>query len=829
MPLSRTVRLVVLGMLLATLASVVYKRGFGWRLGAAPAALEGEYLTEEAWIVGEIVRDIAEMSAYPSPPPVDLRIGPATEEAGEYAVYMHGLRAPIELDLRRELWNPAAFGAVARAVMAMDGGRPVSADTRSASKTGSAPAKSPYASATAVHPSLLDLTPASIVNASASVSRLLSINMRDAQPHESAAIVLGAFALRESAGRFADTRWAMNRMTAHLAMAEALGGGSSIDGLLADALLLALADHQTRALGILGRMTTPDASKAVDAWIRALRIRITQDWRAIPLPSRATLLEKHEYFRARRATVPAVNGYVELQRLGEAPGANWMRMMQSAAATAEDIEDGWLLTNALDWEVDEYESVYQRIHDRPVGWNVSGALNVTASRLVGKDGPDVVPWSAWAEFAQRHLSMFISRADDLYRRGKVNDSLIDEEKRRLQTELGTLAAFRTATIWWTRGASGINDAIDRAVANPERVSATAWSFMETGARFEPVRRGMPSAASWFLRPSTRAMYEAPSRIQHAGHPRVHAEIAAMMRDAPYDYDLASEFLTTKYGRTPPYAEVMRALAVRRDYDLRVLHAARRVVEDDAERLSLLRRSCEVSAAECMALGSEHAQRGRDDEAAASYERAFADPSVDAIALSNVSGWLVSHYFRNRRLDPALQLAERSARTGSFPGLVTLASLYERLERWDDAEEVYREAAERYDDPSQLLGFYYRAVHNRKQMEFDEAWRAALAEVFPGGLTRDAGEPGRPPRGAIVTKDDELAKKAGLQPGDIVVALEGWRVENIRQYAAINAFFETDLMKLTAWRRKRFELTVRMPGRLLGAEFRTYPVQAWGEK
>jgi S1-C subfamily serine protease len=115
------------------------------------------------------------------------------------------------------------------------------------------------------------------------------------------------------------------------------------------------------------------------------------------------------------------------------------------------------------------------------------------------------------------------------------------------------------------------------------------------------------------------------------------------------------------------------------------------------------------------------------------------------------------------------------------------------------------------------------------MEFDEAWRAALAEVFPNGLTRDAGEPGRPAIGVIVTRNDELAKNAGLQPGDIIVALEGWRVENIRQYAAINAFFETDLMKLTAWRRKRIELTVRAPGRLLGSGFRSYPVQDRGEK
>jgi hypothetical protein len=99
----------------------------------------------------------------------------------------------------------------------------------------------------------------------------------------------------------------------------------------------------------------------------------------------------------------------------------------------------------------------------------------------------------------------------------------------------------------------------------------------------------------------------------------------MMRDAPYDYLLAGEYLTTKYGDKPPYEEIIRVSGSRKDYDLRVLRLALQHVQDDGERLTLLRRSCEVSAAECIALGAEHAKRGRKDEAAASYRRAFADP------------------------------------------------------------------------------------------------------------------------------------------------------------------------------------------------------------
>jgi hypothetical protein len=339
---------------------------------------------------------------------------------------------------------------------------------------------------------------------------------------------------------------------------------------------------------------------------------------------------------------------------------------------------------------------------------------------------------------------------------------------------------------------------------------------------------MPPARSWFMRPQPRAIYDAASRIKDSGHSLSLADLAAMMRDAPYDHLLAAEYLTRKYGEKPPYDEILKVAGPRKDYDLRVLRLALQHVSDDAERLLLLRRACEVSGAECIALGAEHASKNRDDDAAASYERAFADPSLDAVTMSNASGWLVSHYYRNRKTKPALQLAELSARTGSFQGLVTLAYLYERFERWDDAEEVYRQAATRYNNPSQLLGFYYRAVHHHKQTGLEPAWQQELARVFPDGLTAVPGD-GPPKRGVVVTRDNDVVRKAGLQAGDIIIGLEGWRVENYRQYSSINAFFENDVVKLTAWRGRPFDLTLRAPNRLMGVELRTYPIDGWGEK
>ena len=50
------------------------------------------------------------------------------------------------------------------------------------------------------------------------------------------------------------------------------------------------------------------ATPAHAAWQRALRMRVTQDWRILAAPATASRLEKLEYFRARRYTVPTRGG-----------------------------------------------------------------------------------------------------------------------------------------------------------------------------------------------------------------------------------------------------------------------------------------------------------------------------------------------------------------------------------------------------------------------------------------------------------------------------------------------------------------------------------------
>src|SRR5262249_45890743 len=85
---------------------------------------------------------------------------------------------------------------------------------------------------------LLDLRAEVLVREDKALSQKLQ-TAPDAEAHEQAALLLGAFALRDEAGRSTDTRIALGRMTSHLAMARALTcpQGVGLTGRVAEAVL----------------------------------------------------------------------------------------------------------------------------------------------------------------------------------------------------------------------------------------------------------------------------------------------------------------------------------------------------------------------------------------------------------------------------------------------------------------------------------------------------------------------------------------------------------------------------------------------------------------
>jgi tetratricopeptide (TPR) repeat protein len=431
--------------------------------------------------------------------------------------------------------------------------------------------------------------------------------------------------------------------------------------------------------------------------------------------------------------------------------------------------------------------------------------------------------------------MLIGSADAYWRHKVGLNVRAEQSAAELDTALETLTMFAAATTFRTKGAGNgdadlqhLPEAISAGADAPELFTAFVWEWLERASNYEPVREAMPLRVRWFMRPSPRMPYDAGNRVKLAGHALTAEEMTVLGTAAPFDYALGVASLDARFGTKAPLPEIQSTFGRRLGYDLRAIdYAIEHIAETDG--LELREWACNINPTHCSALGAVFARLNREDEAAASYERAFADPTFDRVRLANESGWLVGYYQRNRQLERAVDLASTSAAIGSQPGLITAAHLFEDLGRFDDAEELYKQAYTRYDDPSQLLGFYYRAVMVRKEPQYNEDWKSLAPAVFPEGLKDALVTLDAPPQsGVIIIKDNPNTIKHGIQSGDIIIGLEGFRVENLNQYYAINAFFSKEQMKLTLWRGNLYTATIRVPNRLMGVQFRSYPIVGWKE-
>src|SRR5207245_2051096 len=145
-----------------------------------------------------------------------------------------------------------------------------------------------------------------------------------------AALLLGAFALREWSGEFYDVRLPLCRMTAHLAFARALTDkpSSDINARLADAMLETLMNNQVSALEKVTRLESSDAPSA--AWARVLKARNTGDYRRLAELKSPTQLERIALFDAFGRSV---NVNLAWSRLDE----QWIRQVPDFCRIANTI------------------------------------------------------------------------------------------------------------------------------------------------------------------------------------------------------------------------------------------------------------------------------------------------------------------------------------------------------------------------------------------------------------------------------------------------------------------------------------------------------------
>ena len=495
-----------------------------------------------------------------------------------------------------------------------------------------------------------------------------------------------------------------------------------------------------------------------------------------------------------------------------------------------------MLFDLLAMEQAELDDVYRRLHGQPLVHDETAALNALATRCMSSSGPQVLSWGGWAEFGQRRLAAVIARYDSYLRHSLGSADAADTVKAKLHDQLGALWTFPASTIWWTKGPRGkeaddryFSEAVTEALTHPQRATVRVWTLLDFAGPYTQMRRFIAPPQGWFVATAPRSAYEAAVRMEASGLRPVQ-DLEQLLKDAPYDVGLVYPYLIAKHGKTIPFDVLTTRFGERMRYDTRVIGTAIEAAGESDQGLDLLATACTVSQGYCSTLGYQLARRGRDAEAVKAYERLLNDEGVDSVSKANWSGWLVDYYQAQGRTGPALKLAEESAGTGAAAGLITAGRLYERLGRMDDAESSFRSSAERYDAPADLIAFYYRAVAVRKDAGYQPAWQRELERVFPNGLVEGAGPDGPPTTGVFIESDSAAARAVGLQAGDVIVAVDGWRVENMPQYRVVRAFPLAGGFTLTVARGPA-RLPVKVANSAFTPQFTIadYPVQGWIEK
>jgi hypothetical protein len=792
----------ILPVLLAALGYRLYTRGAG-SLGAAPSAVTTAFRTEEQWIVGEVARDLDDMVRFartgaPSASPTSL--SPPFPAEGP--------------------WSHRSYEPFARTLLQAQG-------------VVRAPA--PPSNDEALLEALTELGGRKLAQESVRASEALRRDFTNPDRHEEAALLVGAFALREADGHFADARASLGRMTAHLALAGALRGSPdrSLSGTYAEILHATLTRRTAVALELIGKLPGEPSSPQA-AWRSVLTLRATQDWRSFPDAPEGTLLERLEYLRALVATRSAAEALVFLERADPGNQADWNRIVSTAHL---GVELGNLtVLPGLAPLVAEIGEVRGTLRLAPVaGDALAEELNRPPRGCIGPAGPAILDWGSWAAFYSRAVMEHVADADTHLRRVQGAAAAADAYQQEMTSEFGSLTLYPVATTHWTRGQEmnldRIADAITVAIDHPQLVTAHNWGQLEYAQRYEPVRRGVPRSVEWFAPAIPRGTaFDARYRLEELGHsPRARPDVEALAAIDPHEFAVDTILVRVRHGARPTLAQLQAVLGARSGFDSRAAEvlAAAAAEAGGPEQEQMLAANCQRSAPACFDLAHHLADQGRDEEAAATFERAIADPSVDRVLAANNSRWLIDHHFRQGRKERALELANQAADTGSYPGLSYRASLLEKLERFREAEEDYEDMADRYASNASLLAFHYRMARGRGQASYEPKLRRSARALFPKGLEKVEGlGTAAPTDGAYVMAHSERLLKAGLRAGDVIVGLDGWRIREAGQYEAVVRFDRGDAMTFTIWRGGYQEVRANVKDRWLGVTLVNYPVKGW---
>jgi tetratricopeptide (TPR) repeat protein len=757
--------------------------------------------TEPVWVVHDVTRHLASWAAFArGDDPAAIHVGVrrtdgdvATPGTFEVEVRAPGTPRTFVVRPRVHVWDPLAFAEVARAM--------IGGDNR-------VPEGEPAAGVEAL---LLAADTASLRKADGALWAEIEHRPRDPRLHAQAALVWASHALRESAMEEDAERPFLNGVTAHLALAAALRGGSasSPDARIAAAALDAVLLRQVEAAAALDALA---AETAAPAWVAALRIRITNDPRLVtssPGPSR---LEKLEILRALRGARTCRDVVKQAHAWRMRPAVDWVVSTVGWCSEPEFSELSSRYTDLLATDTADLLDAKAT--------NVDEALSLTARAVAENTHQPFLPSSVIPRYlrgdaGQRRLASIVGVGvlgvrrrgvpEEIELFGLATRSLVQQLPQRPLLEMVVEAASRGESRSY-RPTLEICERLARLIADrPDLVWSNGWGMAERCKTQSLLL--MVESDTWirnFVTPGTGRLRVGPWR---GGPVATGSALEEAHRHAPWDASVSSTLLDTGYRGDPPPAAVLTAYGSTLEYDLGALVGAvsdLHGADDDAVRFS--ERICGIDAELCCGYAGYVASLGRPEVAERMWKRALS-ASRDLITISNGLAGYVGLLLDRGDTTEALRVARRAADVYSHEGLRTLAYAYERLGRFDEAVREYAKIEQRYDSRGSENAFYVRYGYRYGGERFRDKADRAMAEVFPNGLQRrslaDFRREGQ--RGAVSLNGPNLTegfRRLGLRAEDLLVAVDGFAVGSQAQFEAVLSFTDEQRISLVYLRRSR---------------------------
>lgn len=651
--------------------------------------------------------------------------------------------------------------------------------------------------------------------------------------HEKAALLLGAFTLREHSGDFFEIRSPLCRITSHLAMAQFLSGGkpAGISGQVGRIMLFSLMNNQTAAVEEL-RLIESD-SPVVKQWRRVLEAYNTGDYRPLADAKKLSLIERMAWFRAFAQSVDVDIAWEKLSK-EEKLIPDFARI---ANENSYSVGTGHqLLAVSLPSTLQEIAAVYQLSRGRtfdPKG--VADALNAAPGRCLGSDGSttnvSVIEWGQWAMSFQRQLCHVIQQnfAFLQYKWG------VPDEAKKFVTHCDQMFGglrlypfvrrFNCTDVKSYHGA--VDDGMKVTVATPHLTPAECWNYLCYRVTFAPLYQPNPNPHinEWHKHnPPPGTAYNPLPRFNHpslVGRADAIARVRVLHQLAPYDRMISFNLIRMECGGKPTYEQAERTYKAVLPYATYAMSAVAETVRNRPDLYEeLMSRASELDPARYFNLGDFCLEMRMEDKAATYFEKGN-ELCSDRVKSSSYASWLVGYYLKRSDTKKAKRVADAAGEVYSAAGLRAKAEFFEGTGDPVRAMEWYSKIKERYDDESAVVEFCVRYKAKTGDDRFSSELKKQSSRLFPKGIEttglKDFVNP--PTDGVLVAEENDLVRRGGLKRGDVIVAIYGVRVRNLKQYLCGRNFDSRPEMNLIVWQGGQYrELKASPPNHRFGANF-----------